>query len=82
VSARKYWFFILFVLTKLLESIDRILDFPHGIRLINSLDNTVLINFNAPNEHDRKKFVNDVRECIAEVQQMESLRIGGKGLST
>ncbi|CAK8677657.1 unnamed protein product [Clavelina lepadiformis] len=49
--------------------------FPFGIRLINSIDNKVLITFNAPNEQDRAKFVTDIRECIAEVQEMENLRI-------
>ncbi|XP_078490154.1 IQ motif and SEC7 domain-containing protein 1 isoform X2 [Ciona intestinalis] len=50
--------------------------FPNGIRLINQTDNKVLITFNAPNESDRNKFVTDLRECIAEVQKMEALRIG------
>lgn len=48
-----------------------------GIRLINTLDNKVLITFNAPNEHDRNKFVTDLKESINEVQQMETYRIGG-----
>nr|CAB3256786.1 IQ motif and SEC7 domain-containing protein 2 [Phallusia mammillata] len=52
--------------------------YPNGIRLINSLDNKVLITFNAPNEHDRNKFVSDLQESIAEVQQMETLRIGAE----
>uniref|UniRef100_H2ZJJ7 SEC7 domain-containing protein n=1 Tax=Ciona savignyi TaxID=51511 RepID=H2ZJJ7_CIOSA len=52
--------------------------YPHGIRLINSIDNKVLITFNAPNESDRNKFVTDLRECIAEVQKMEGLRIGAE----
>lgn len=35
----------------------------------------VLINFNAPNPQDRKKFTDDLRESIAEVQEMEKYRI-------
>lgn len=35
----------------------------------------VLINFNAPNPQDRKKFSDDLRESIAEVQEMEKHRI-------
>nr|XP_026692303.1 IQ motif and SEC7 domain-containing protein 2 isoform X4 [Ciona intestinalis] len=56
--------------------------FPNGIRLINQTDNKVLITFNAPNESDRNKFVTDLRECIAEVQKMEALRIGGSTTSS
>lgn len=35
----------------------------------------MLINFNAPNPQDRKKFTDDLRESIAEVQEMEKHRI-------
>lgn len=35
----------------------------------------MLINFNAPNPQDRKKFTDDLRESIAEVQEMEKYRI-------
>ena len=42
-------------------------DYPHGIRLTTNLDNKVLITFNARNEHDRSKFVEDLKEAIAEV---------------
>jgi len=35
-----------------------------------------VIAFNAPNEQDREKFVCDLKESIAEVEQMEALRIG------
>lgn len=53
-------------------------DYPNGIRLtsaIPSADIKVLINFNAPNPQDRKKFTDDLRESIAEVQEMEKYRI-------
>ncbi|XP_028334751.1 IQ motif and SEC7 domain-containing protein 1 isoform X5 [Physeter macrocephalus] len=52
--------------------------YPNGIRLTSSVpgaDIRVLINFNAPNPQDRKKFTDDLRESIAEVQEMEKHRI-------
>ncbi|XP_043563921.1 IQ motif and SEC7 domain-containing protein 1 isoform X2 [Chiloscyllium plagiosum] len=52
--------------------------YPNGIRLtsaISGADIKVLINFNAPNPQDRKKFTDDLRESIAEVQEMEKYRI-------
>ena len=55
-----------------------LLDYPNGIRLTSAVpgaDIKVLINFNAPNPQDRKKFTDDLRESIAEVQEMEKHRI-------
>nr|XP_023660778.1 IQ motif and SEC7 domain-containing protein 1-like isoform X2 [Paramormyrops kingsleyae] len=52
--------------------------YPNGIRLTSAVpgaDVKVLINFNAPNPQDRKKFTDDLRESIAEVQEMEKYRI-------
>ncbi|XP_056588439.1 IQ motif and Sec7 domain ArfGEF 1a isoform X4 [Triplophysa dalaica] len=52
--------------------------YPHGVRLTSAIpgaDIKVLINFNAPNSQDRKKFTSDLRESIAEVQEMEKYRI-------
>ncbi|KAL1249485.1 hypothetical protein QQF64_020490 [Cirrhinus molitorella] len=52
--------------------------YPNGIRLTSAIpgaDFKVLINFNAPNTQDRKKFTSDLRESIAEVQEMEKYRI-------
>ncbi|XP_007461306.1 PREDICTED: IQ motif and SEC7 domain-containing protein 1 isoform X2 [Lipotes vexillifer] len=52
--------------------------YPNGIRLTSAVpgaDLKVLINFNAPNPQDRKKFTDDLRESIAEVQEMEKHRI-------
>ncbi|KAH3890113.1 hypothetical protein DPMN_014184 [Dreissena polymorpha] len=37
-----------------------------GIRLVNNLDNNVLIAFNARNDADRQKFVEDLKEAILE----------------
>lgn len=52
--------------------------YPNAIRLTSAIpgaDIKVLINFNAPNPQDRKKFTDDLRESIAEVQEMEKYRI-------
>ncbi|KAG9335150.1 hypothetical protein JZ751_005623 [Albula glossodonta] len=52
--------------------------YAHGIRLTSAMpgaDIKVLINFNAPNPQDRKKFTSDLRESTAEVQEMEKYRI-------
>ncbi|XP_010900639.2 IQ motif and SEC7 domain-containing protein 1 isoform X4 [Esox lucius] len=52
--------------------------YGNGIRLTSAIpgaDIKVLINFNAPNPQDRKKFTDDLRESIAEVQEMEKYRI-------
>ncbi|XP_074646993.1 IQ motif and SEC7 domain-containing protein 1-like [Tubulanus polymorphus] len=49
--------------------------YQYGIRLTNNLDGKVLITFNARNEHDRSKFVEDLKECIMEMNEMEALRI-------
>uniref|UniRef100_A0A8C7NTW9 IQ motif and Sec7 domain ArfGEF 1 n=1 Tax=Oncorhynchus mykiss TaxID=8022 RepID=A0A8C7NTW9_ONCMY len=52
--------------------------YPNGVRLTSAVpraDVKPLINFNAPNPQDRKKFTDDLRESIAEVQEMEKYRI-------
>ncbi|KAM4741299.1 IQ motif and SEC7 domain-containing protein 1 isoform 2-T2 [Anableps anableps] len=52
--------------------------YPNGLRLTSAIpgaDIKVLINFNAPNPQDRKKFTDDLRESVAEVQEMEKYRI-------
>ncbi|KAM6927422.1 IQ motif and SEC7 domain-containing protein 1 [Xenentodon cancila] len=53
-------------------------NYPNGVRLTSAIpraDVKVLINFNAPNSQDRKRFTDDLRESIAEVQEMEKYRI-------
>lgn len=50
-------------------------DYPYGIRLSQRVDSQVLITFNARNDHDRCKFVEDMRESISEMDEMENLRI-------
>ncbi|XP_076682118.1 brefeldin-resistant Arf-GEF family protein schizo isoform X7 [Andrena cerasifolii] len=49
--------------------------YPYGIRLSQRVDAKVLVTFNARNEHDRCKFVEDLRESISEMDEMETLRI-------
>jgi len=49
--------------------------YKHGIRLTTNIDGKVLITFNARNEHDRSKFVEDLKEAILEMNEMESIRI-------
>ena len=44
-------------------------DYLFGVRLVNNLDNKVLITFNSRNDHDRQKFVDDLKEAILEVIQ-------------
>lgn len=51
------------------------LDYQFGIKLTQRLDGRLLITFNARNDHDRCKFVEDIRESICEMDEMENLRI-------
>ncbi|XP_063953786.1 IQ motif and SEC7 domain-containing protein 1-like isoform X1 [Lytechinus pictus] len=48
--------------------------YPYGIRLVSRQDKT-LASFCASHPDDRTKFVGDIRECILEIEEMESLRI-------
>lgn len=53
-------------------------DYPHGVRLTSAIpggERKVLIVFNAPSLQDRTRFVSDLRESIAEVQEMEKYRV-------
>lgn len=50
-------------------------NYPFCIRLSQKVDGKVLATFNARNEHDRCKFADDLRESIAEMDEMESIRI-------
>ncbi|XP_015188681.1 PREDICTED: IQ motif and SEC7 domain-containing protein 1 isoform X5 [Polistes dominula] len=49
--------------------------YPYVIRLSQRVDSKILVTFNARNEHDRCKFVEDLRESISEMDEMETLRI-------
>ncbi len=46
-----------------------------GITLTQRWDKKEVITLNARNDHDRSKFVEDLRESIAEMDEMEALRI-------
>lgn len=53
-------------------------DYAHGIRLTSAVlggERKVLIVFMAPSQQDRSRFVSDLRESIAEVQEMEKYRV-------
>ncbi|KAG5682771.1 hypothetical protein PVAND_012103 [Polypedilum vanderplanki] len=50
-------------------------NYPFCIRLSQKADKKILATFNARNEHDRCKFADDLRESIAEMDEMESIRI-------
>lgn len=50
-------------------------NYAYCIRLSQKVDGKVLVTFNARNEHDRCKFADDLRESIAEMDEMETLRI-------
>uniref|UniRef100_A0A8C9W8A2 IQ motif and Sec7 domain ArfGEF 2 n=1 Tax=Scleropages formosus TaxID=113540 RepID=A0A8C9W8A2_SCLFO len=52
--------------------------YPHGIRLTSAIpggERKVLIVFGAPSQQDRTRFTSDLRESIAEVQEMEKYRV-------
>merc|ERR1719414_1370942 len=49
--------------------------YSYGITLSQRWDRKVVITLNARNDHDRSKFVEDLRESIAEMDEMEQLRI-------
>lgn len=58
------------VLTDCYRHLSVCLDYKHGVRLTTNIDNKVLITFNARNEHDRTKFVEDLKEAILEVRKI------------
>lgn len=51
--------------------------YHYGIRLVRKITENEchLITFNARNEHDRRKFSEDLKESIFEVEEMEAVRI-------
>ncbi|XP_046372179.2 IQ motif and SEC7 domain-containing protein 1-like isoform X4 [Haliotis rufescens] len=49
--------------------------YQFGIQLNNTLDGKVILTFNARNDHDRQKFVEDLKEAIMETNGMEQMRI-------
>lgn len=53
-------------------------DYQYGIKLLSAVpggERKVLIIFNAPSLQDRLRFTSDLRESIAEVQEMEKYRV-------
>jgi len=44
-----------------------LLDYQYGICLTNTNSNQVLIMLTARNEHDRRNFIDDLKEAILEV---------------
>ncbi|XP_022235629.1 IQ motif and SEC7 domain-containing protein 1-like [Limulus polyphemus] len=54
---------------------------PHylyGIRLAQKVDKKVLLTFNARSSHDRTKFIDDLKESIIEMCEMEKFAVGGR----
>ena len=49
--------------------------YPFGIQMSQKWDRKVVLVLNARNEHDRSKFVEDLKESIAEMDEMETLRL-------
>ena len=49
--------------------------YAFGIQVVQKWDRKVVLMLNARNEHDRSKFVEDLRESIAEMDEMETLRL-------
>ncbi|XP_013790217.2 IQ motif and SEC7 domain-containing protein 1-like [Limulus polyphemus] len=49
--------------------------YPWGIRLCQRVDDNVVITLNARNGQDRSKFVDDLKESILEMDEMENMRI-------
>ena len=50
-------------------------DYQYGVRLVSGVNNKVLITLNARNDHDRQKFVEDLREAILEVIKTDLKRL-------
>ena len=50
-------------------------DYQYGVRLVSGVNNKVLITLNARNDHDRQKFVEDLREAILEVIKTHNKRL-------
>lgn len=49
--------------------------YAFGIRITRRVDNRVIATFNARNELDQQRFVDDLQESVAEMDEMEQLRI-------
>ena len=49
--------------------------YPNGIRISRRVDNKIIACFNARNDLDQQRFVDDLQEAINEMDDMEQLRI-------
>ncbi|KAG6443644.1 hypothetical protein O3G_MSEX002954 [Manduca sexta] len=74
-SSVTYTFRQSFPLCGMLVNLFSVPHYPFGIRLSRRVDGRRLATFNARNEHDRCKFAEDLRESIAEMDEMEAMRI-------
>ncbi len=52
--------------------------YPYGIQIAQKWDRKIVLMLNARNEHDRSKFVEDLKESIAEMDELEQLRLEGE----
>ncbi|XP_075987186.1 brefeldin-resistant Arf-GEF family protein schizo isoform X2 [Anticarsia gemmatalis] len=77
-SSVTYTFRQSFPLCGMLVNLFSVPHYPFGIRLSRRVDGRRLATFNARNEHDRCKFAEDLRESIAEMDEMEAMRIEGE----
>ncbi|CAH0697592.1 unnamed protein product [Spodoptera exigua] len=77
-SSVTYTFRQSFPLCGMLVNLFSVPHYPFGIRLSRRVDSRRLATFNARNEHDRCKFAEDLRESIAEMDEMEAMRIEGE----
>ncbi|XP_041984152.1 IQ motif and SEC7 domain-containing protein 1 isoform X3 [Aricia agestis] len=77
-SSVTYTFRQSFPLCGMLVNLFSVPHYPFGIRLSRRVDGRRLATFNARNEHDRCKFAEDLRESIAEMDDMEAMRIEGE----
>ncbi|XP_072946115.1 IQ motif and SEC7 domain-containing protein 3 isoform X2 [Epargyreus clarus] len=77
-SSVTYTFRQSFPLCGMIVNLFSVPHYPFGIRLSRRVDGRRLATFNARNEHDRCKFAEDLRESIAEMDEMEAMRIEGE----
>ncbi|XP_013148897.1 PREDICTED: IQ motif and SEC7 domain-containing protein 2 isoform X2 [Papilio polytes] len=77
-SSVTYSFRQSFPLCGMLVNLFSVPHYPFGIRLSRRVDGRRLATFNARNEHDRCKFAEDLRESVAEMDEMEAMRIEGE----
>nr|XP_032524930.1 IQ motif and SEC7 domain-containing protein 1 [Danaus plexippus plexippus] len=77
-SSVTYTFRQSFPLCGMIVNLFSVPHYPFGIRLSRRVDGRRLATFNARNEHDRCKFAEDLRESVAEMDEMEAMRIEGE----